>query len=109
MTKNMIKALRILVFAVLLVGMPVGVFAEVDGDDIETEMVSVTLRVNGTRVTVSGANGKTLEVYNLTGVKIATFRIDSDEKQLNLSTLSRGYYILKVDGVVRKICLTKNA
>ncbi|MCD8304913.1 MAG: T9SS type A sorting domain-containing protein [Prevotellaceae bacterium] len=102
----MLKALRIIALAALLVCAPLGVSAQSESDgDVETEMQAVTLTVSGTRVSISGAEGLALEVYNLTGVKIATYRIDSDSKQLSLGNLTGGFYILKVGDVVRKISI----
>ncbi len=106
MTESMTEKLRILALLVLLLGAPVlGVMAQGDGEELETELQSVTLSVNGEKVYVSGAEGMVLEIYNLTGVKVATYRIDSDSKQLSLGNLQKGYYILKVGNVVRKVSI----
>lgn len=101
----MMKKLQIIALSALLLGMPLSSMAQSEREDVETEIQAVTLSVNGTKVHVSGADGAVLEVYNLTGVKIATYRIDSNDKQVNLSNLSKGYYILKVGKVVRKISI----
>ncbi|MCD8301682.1 MAG: T9SS type A sorting domain-containing protein [Prevotellaceae bacterium] len=102
----MAKKLPIVVLFALLLAASLGVRAQsgLEGDT-DTELQSVSLSVSGTRVSVSGAEGQVLEVYNLTGVKIATYRIDSDSKQLSLAGLPGGYYILKVGSVVRKISI----
>ena len=102
--KDMIKKLQILALSLLLIGAPISLMAQSERDDIETEMSAVTLSVNGSKVHVTGAEGETLEVYNLTGVKVATIRIDSNDKTLSLN-LQRGCYILKVGKVVRKISI----
>ncbi len=62
----------------------------------------IGLTVNGQNVRITHAQGKTLEVYSVTGVKVATVSIDANDKTVNLS-LSRGWYILKVGNVTRKI------
>ena len=101
----MIKKLQILALSLLLAGMPVSMMAQAEhGDEVETELTAVTLSVNGSKVHVTGAEGEILEVYNLTGVKVATIRIDSNDKSMTL-TLQRGCYILKVGKVVRKISI----
>ena len=102
--KDMIKKLQIIALSLLLIGAPISLMAQSERDDIETEMSAVTLSVNGSKVHVTGAEGETLEVYNLTGVKVATIRIDSNDKTLSLN-LQRGCYILKVGKVVRKISI----
>ena len=100
----MIKKFQILAFALLLAGAPVSLLAQSDREEVETELSAVTLNVNGSKVHVTGAEGETLEVYNLTGVKVATIRIDSNDKSMMLN-LQRGCYILKVGKVVRKISI----
>ncbi len=106
MTENMAKWLRMVALFTLLLTAPLGVVAQNEHEnEAETEFQSISLSISGTRVSVSGAEGQVLEVYNLTGVKIATYRIDSDSKQLSLAGLPGGYYILKVGSVVRKISI----
>lgn len=101
----MIKRLQILTLSLLLTGAPLSLMAQAErNDEVETELSAVTLSVNGSKVHVTGAEGETLEVYNLTGVKVATIRIDSNDKTMTL-TLQRGCYILKVGKVVRKISI----
>lgn len=103
-TENMIKKFQILALALFLTGAPMSLIAQGDHEEIETELSAVTLNVNGSKVHITGADGETLEVYNLTGVKVATIRIDSNDKSMTLN-LQRGCYILKVGKVVRKISI----
>ena len=102
--ESTMKRLQILVLGLLLAGAPLGLMAQSANDEPETELSAVTLSVNGSKVHVSGADGEILEVYNLTGVKVAAIRIDSNDKTLNLN-LQRGCYILKVGKVVRKVSI----
>ena len=60
--------------------------------------------VKGSKVIVYNANGSPLEVFSLTGAKVATITIDDNEQTINLS-LKKGCYILKVNKVVRKISI----
>ena len=60
--------------------------------------------VNGSNVRIQNGNGQILEVYNVTGVRILAFRIDTDDKTVNVS-LPKGIYIIKVGSFVRKISL----
>lgn len=62
----------------------------------------ITLKVEGRKVHVFAAEGETLEVYNVAGVKVATYAIDSAEKTISLN-VTRGVYILRVGKVARKI------
>ncbi|MBQ7570738.1 MAG: T9SS type A sorting domain-containing protein [Bacteroidaceae bacterium] len=98
------KRLQIIALSLLLMAVPVTSMAQADRDEIETELSAVSLSVTGSKVHVTGAEGATLEVYNLTGVKVATIRIDSNDKSITLN-LQRGCYILKVGKVVRKISI----
>lgn len=98
------KGLQILALGLLLAAAPMSLTAQGERDEIETEMSAVSLSVNGAKVHIAGAEGMMLEVYNLTGVKVASLRIDSNDKVLSLN-LQRGCYILKVGKIVRKISI----
>ncbi len=58
--------------------------------------------LGGRDIRLVGANGETLEVFNLTGVKVAQIQVDSSEKTITLD-VSKGCYILKVNNIVRKV------
>lgn len=74
-------------------------------DDItEVETTGIAINVNGAQVHVTGAAGQTLEVYNVAGMRVATYKIDGDDKTFNLN-LSKGCYILKIGKVVRKVSI----
>ena len=59
---------------------PISVLAEPASDGIEVSVSGITLSINGGNVTISGANGEVMEIFNLTGVKVSTIRIDSNDK-----------------------------
>ncbi len=62
----------------------------------------VTIKTEGRKVHVSGAEDQTLEVFNIAGVKVASYAIDAQEKTINLN-VPRGIYILRVGKVARKV------
>lgn len=64
----------------------------------------IGVKVSGQSVRVTNANGKTLEVFSITGAKVATVAIDANDKTVSLN-LNRGWYILKVGNVTRKIAI----
>ena len=64
----------------------------------------ITLTIHGQSVRVQNAAKEILYVYNLTGQCIAQYRIESEDKTLNLD-LPKSIYILKVGNVVRKVAL----
>ncbi len=91
--------------AVLLFwGIPQNAFAQTEKDGIEADTNSIMLTANGSVVHVTNAGGLTLEVYNITGVCIASHLIENNDATINLS-LKKGYYLLKVNNVVRKISI----
>ena len=73
-------------------------------NDPDSELMPITINISGTQVHVANAVGKSLEIYNLAGVRVASFKIDSDDKTVSIN-LPKGCYILKVDKVVRKVSL----
>lgn len=97
------KKLYITVLLALLLNAPVCMAAEEMMEFSEPE-TTIVMTVSGSNVRVCGAEGETLDVYNLAGVKVKSIRIDSDEKTFTLN-LSRGCYILKIGDVVRKMSI----
>ena len=97
------KKISLIFLLMLLMGLPVMEMEDPETDSIET-INSASISVNGNTIRVANANGEVLEVFNLTGAKVASIRIDSPDKTLNLN-LSKGCYILKVGKVVRKISI----
>lgn len=87
----------------LLGSVPTIAYVQMD-EEVEVEMEAITLSVQNNRVHITNAEGKYLEIYNLTGVRVARIRLDSNDKQLALN-LTKGYYIMKVDKVVRKVTI----
>jgi len=64
----------------------------------------VNMTVNGQIVTVTGAQGETLEVVSLTGRRVMTVKIESPAQKVELN-IPKGCYILKVGKVVRKVSI----
>lgn len=72
----------------------------------ETELAqSARIVWNGHTLTVIGAQGEMLCVYNLVGERVLTLQIDQQEKHVDLSSLPRGIYPVKVGRTAKKICL----
>ena len=71
---------------------------------VENEVSQVGVTVNNNTVRVQNADGSTLEIYNVLGVKVSSIKIDSTDKTIILN-LPKGCYILKVENVARKIAL----
>ena len=96
------KRCFIIVLTLLMAFAPIPMLAETEHDGIEMSMSGISISVNGGNVRVAGANGEVMEVFNLTGAKVATVRIDSNDKIFALN-LSKGCYLIKVGKIVRKI------
>ena len=54
----------------------------------------VRLTLNGANLRIQNGSGMSVEIYNITGVKVADYRIDSNDKTIRLE-LNRGCYIRK--------------
>ncbi len=75
--------------------------ASVDITDIDQQTVKIEQR--GTTLIISGANGKTVNVMDLTGQRVLSVRIDQSEKRVELPQNRRAIYIVKVGNVAKKI------
>ena len=64
----------------------------------------VSISVSGSTVTVSGAQGQTLEVVSLTGRCLLSVKIESPAQRIELN-VPKGCYILKIGKVVRKVSI----
>ena len=63
----------------------------------------ITITISGQTVTVTGAQGQTLEVVSLTGRRVMTEKIESPAQKVELNNIPKGCYILKIGKVVRKV------
>lgn len=62
----------------------------------------IAITISGQTVTVSGAQGQTLEVISLTGRRVMAVKIESPAQRIDLN-VPKGCYILKIGKVVRKV------
>ena len=88
--------------ATLFAGTPMTVQANNAIEILDNEPQGITINVRESVVQIVGANGETLHVYNVAGVRIKSIKIDGDDKRFELN-LPKGCYILKVGKTVRKI------
>ena len=103
------KTLLIISLVVTLItAAPVGAMAgemePVAVSEQQADDMRAAILVNEQTVTVSGAQGETLEVVSLTGKVVKTIAIESPAQRIELN-LPKGCYILKVGKVVRKISI----
>lgn len=60
--------------------------------------------IKGNMVIVSNAEGFRLEIYAITGTRIDSYEIDSEQKEFVLN-LKKGCYIVKVNKTSRRIAI----
>lgn len=68
----------------------------------QTVNEDIVISVSGQTVTVSGAQGQTLEVISLTGRCVMSAKIDGPVQRIDLN-VPKGCYILKIGKVARKV------
>lgn len=101
---NWMKRLWIIAISMLLLGVaPCNAYGVAD-ENVEQEMHTITISIQNGKAHITNAEGKHLEIYNITGVRIARVSIDNNDKSIVLN-LTRGCYIVKVDKIVRKVTI----
>ncbi len=88
----------------LMLGAPAALHATTSIEIIEQTLQNIDISVAGSVIHVTGAAGQNLYVYNITGVRVKSIRVDSNDKRYDLN-LPKGCYIVKVGKVVRKISI----
>ncbi len=101
----MIRKLVIIFFiASISFAIPLISHAETSIEIIDNDVEEISISVSSSTIRVTGANGQTLYIYNVAGVRIMSIKIDSQDKHYDLN-LSKGCYIVKVGKTVRKISI----
>lgn len=70
--------------------------------EIADDFGDVNIFFDGSTLRVVNAAGLNLYVYNITGVRVMSVKVEGEDKSFKLN-LQRGCYIVKVGNVVRKI------
>jgi hypothetical protein len=86
----------------LLVGMPPLASAAPFAGISEMGISDIEISFDGSDLYVNNANGLTLSIYNVAGVKVMSVKIEGPSKRFSLN-LTKGCYIVKVGNVARKI------
>ena len=91
------------IFAVAMgAAVPVTAVAETSIEIIDNEVQTINVAVTESAIHVTGANGQVMHVYNVTGMKLMSVKIEGQDKKVEIN-LPKGCYIVKVGKVVRKI------
>lgn len=70
----------------------------------EIDNASPCIEQNGNALIISNAAGKSLHIYNVIGVEVTDpIRIDTNDKKVELTTLKKGVYLVKVGNISKKI------
>ena len=103
----MMKRILVYAFSMAMLMIPASMLRASEMADFAIEQTieeDINIAINGQTVTISGAQGQTLEVISLTGRKLMTVRIDSPAQRIELN-VPKGCYILKIGKFVRKVSL----
>ena len=105
---RMMKRLLVYAFSMAMLMIPASMLraSEIVNFAVEQQSIEeeITISINGQNVTVSGAQGETLEVISLTGRKVMAVKIESPVQRIEIN-VPKGCYILKIGKVVRKVSL----
>ncbi|MCQ2112856.1 MAG: T9SS type A sorting domain-containing protein [Bacteroidaceae bacterium] len=102
----MMKRLLIFMTVAMLLGIAQPTMAqEVQKATISVEQQDISISVNGSTIHVKNAAQMVIEVYNLAGIRVASYKIDSADKTFDFSSFQKGCYILKIGNTVRKVSL----
>ena len=91
----------------LMAVLPQRMSAAANIEIIDNDFQQITVTVTSAGVLhVTGANGYVLRVYNVLGVRVASIKVEGNDKRIDLP-LKSGCYIVKVGNVVRKISINR--
>lgn len=96
------KIMTILTLAMMFIASQTLMAQDVQKSQSDLDAATTNITVNKSVVRIKALQGSILEIYDLTGVKVKTIRIDSADKTIELDDLQKGCYILKVGKIVRK-------
>ena len=89
-----------LISSALLLGCPQAAEASASIELIDVNQSNIIVVSGRNNVRVSGAAGKVLYIYDLSGM-----RVDSADFHCDLSFLSKGIYLVKIGDVTRKLSI----
>ena len=98
------KIITTIFCGMFMLGVPMQSMANIVIEVMENDFQSVSISVNQSTLHVANANGQTLEIYNVAGVKVMNIKIEGNDKKYDLN-LPKGCYIVKIGKVARKISI----
>lgn len=101
---SMIKQLLTILIISCMACMPVSLYAQDTKAQVD-EQNPIVISVYSSTIRVKNALQCELWLYDLTGTRIRSIKIDSPDKIIELNSLPKGYYIVKIGNFVRRISL----
>lgn len=100
--------LTILMIPCMMLAVPMVSSARTGAEEmIDLDVQEISLTYSGGMMHITGANNQIVTIYNLAGVAVKSFRVEGQDKRVNLS-LSDGVYIIKVGtSFTRKILVRR--
>lgn len=99
----MMKRILICTIAFFAISISPVIAQEQSRQTIEGEISATSVTVQGATIHIKNASNMTVDIYNITGVKVYSHRIESSEQSFELNNLQKGCYIIKIGKFVRKI------
>ncbi len=87
-----------------MLGMPQESNARSAIEIIDNDFQNISISVSESVLHITGANGLVLQIFNVTGVRVMSIKVEGADKRYELN-LPKGCYIVKVGKVVRKISI----
>ncbi len=100
----MMKRLLISLFSLALLfgGVPTLQHINAAVEIIDNDFNTINVTMNENTLHVTGASGQVMHIYNVTGVRVMSIRVEGADKTYELN-LPKGCYIVKIGKFVRKI------
>lgn len=107
--KGMRKTIATICLALFAMAIPAKAEGVWSSDDLsmKEEAKEIKIVAKNQNVRIVNAAKQQVKVYSLTGMCVAAFTVDAEDKTYTLNC-SKGIYILKVGNVTRKISVSQN-
>ncbi len=101
----MARKLLIIPFVVaLLFSIPAYSHTNTAIEIIDIDNQEITISVKASTIHVTGAEGETMHIYNVAGVRVVSIKIEGMDRYYDLN-LPKGCYIVKVGRITRKVSI----
>lgn len=91
------------ILALSIVAVPAVAMDDNGHVQVEQDNQTASISYDGSKVTVKNAEGCSLTIYDITGKPLVQEKVASQSFTLSLANLPKGYYIVKVGNISRKV------